>query len=135
WFKAWLEQRAEASGSIDMIRNAYSYAHFLLVIGVVGVAAALETSIAHAGEAFSAPAAASLVFGTVGYVGGVALLTWMAGRFLLRARITVLATAVVFSVAAVALEVRGALVIALAAAALVLIAILEHPSPVPSGPE
>lgn len=135
WFKSWLEDRAEALGSIDLIRNAYSFVHFLIVMGVVGVAASLETSIAHAGDAFSAPAAASLVLGTVGYVGGVALLAWMAGRLLLRTRIAVLATTVVFSLASVALEVSGALVIALAAAALVLIAIVEYPSPVPSGAE
>jgi len=135
WFKSWLEDRAEASGSIDFIRNAYSFVHFLLVIGVIGVAASLETSIAHAEDAFSAPAAASLVLGTLGYVGGVALLAWMAGRLLLRSRIAMLAMTVAFALASVALEVRGALVIALVAAALVLIAIVEYPSPVPAGPE
>ncbi|MGH8951419.1 MAG: low temperature requirement protein A [Acidimicrobiia bacterium] len=135
WFKSWLEERAEASGSIDFIRNAYSFVHFPVVIGVVGVAASLEVSLAHPEEAFSAPAAASLVLGTAGYVGGVVLLAWMAGRIVLKARLALLATIGVFSVVSVALEARATLVIAFAAAALVLIAILEYPSPVRAGPE
>jgi len=133
WFKLWLEDRAEASGSIDFIRNAYSFVHFPVVMGVVGVAAALEAAIAHPGEAFSTPAAASLVLGTTGYVGGVALLAWMAGRLILGARLTLLATIVVFSLAAVAMKVSGALTISLAAVALGLIGVIEYYRPVPSG--
>lgn len=79
------------------------------------------------------PAAASLVLGTTGYVGGVALLAWMAGRLTLRARLTLLATIVVFSLAAAAMKVSGALVIALAAAALVLIGVIEYYRPIPAG--
>jgi low temperature requirement protein LtrA len=133
WFKLWLEDRAEASGSIDFIRNTYSFVHFPVVMGVVGVAAALEAAIAHPGEAFSTPAAASLVLGTTGYVGGVALLAWMAGRLILGARLTLLATIVVFSLAAVAMKVSGALTISLAAVALGLIGVIEYYRPVPSG--
>jgi low temperature requirement protein LtrA len=126
WFKSWLEERIEASGSIDLIRNAYSFVHFLVVMGVVGVAAALEAAIAHPGTPLSTPAAASLVLGTTAYVGGVALLAWMAGRLVLAARLSLLATIVVVSLVGTAVEVNAAPVITLVAAALGLIGVIEH---------
>lgn len=126
WFKNWLEERVEASGSIDMLRNAYSFLHFLVVIGVVGVAAGLEVANANPGEAFPTPAALSLVLGITGYVGGVALLSWMAGRLLLRVRLLCLSALVIFALTASTSGLTGAIVIAGAAAAVGLIGVIEH---------
>lgn len=133
WFKQWLEERVEAADSIDLTRNAYSFVHFLIVMGVVGVAAALESAIAHPGDPFSTAAAASLVLGTTAYVGGVALLAWMAARLLLGARLALLAAVVVISVLAAATEVNGALVTGVTTLTLTTIAVLERHQPVPAG--
>lgn len=130
WFKSWLEDRAEALNSIDFTRNAYSFIHFLVAMGVVGVAASLDVAIAHPGEPFAPSAAASFVLGTTSYVGGVALLAWIADRVVLTARLALLAAIVVVSLVAVAMEASGALVVALAAAALGMIGVIEHFRPV-----
>ncbi|MGH8927416.1 MAG: low temperature requirement protein A [Acidimicrobiia bacterium] len=126
WFKVWLEERVEAAVTIDLIRNVYSFVHFLVVIGVVGVSAALHEAVAHAGEALSTPGAVSLVLGAVGYVGGVAWLSWMAGRLLLWARLVGLGALVIFSLPAAASGLTGVSVIAGAAVAVGLIGVIEH---------
>lgn len=130
WFKAWLEERVEASDGIDLIRNAYSFVHYLVVMGVVGVAAALESAIAHPGDPFTTAAATSLVLGTVAYVGGVAFLAWMAGGVVLRARLSLLALIVAASLGAAATAATGSLVIGVTAVALGLIGVIEHRKPV-----
>ena len=130
WFKSWLEDRAEVLNSIDFTRNAYSFMHFLVVMGVVGVAASLDVAIAHPGEPLATPAAASFLLGTTSYVGGVALLAWMAGRVVLTARLALLAAIVVVSLVAVAMEASGAVVVALAGVALGLIGVIEHLRPI-----
>lgn len=135
WFSSWLEERVEASAGIDLIRNAYSFVHYLVVMGVVGVAAALESAIAHPNDPFTTAGAVSLVLGTTAYVGGVAWLAWMAGRLLLGVRIAVLLVIVIASLGAAAMEVSGSLVIGVTAVALGLIGIVEfrHRPPVASG--
>jgi low temperature requirement protein LtrA len=135
WFQTWLEERVEAANSIDLIRNAYSFVHYLVVMGVVGVAAALESSIAHPDEPFTTAAAVSLTVGTVAYVGGVALLAWMAGRIVLRVRLVLVALVVAASLAAAATAVRASLVIGITAVALALIGILEYRNPRDRDPE
>jgi low temperature requirement protein LtrA len=128
WFKTWLEDQVETAGSIDLVRNAYSFVHFLVVVGVVGVAASLESAIAHPDDPFSAPAATSLVLGLTAYVGGVALLAWMAGRLVLGARMLFLGLVATLSFGAVAADVRGSLVIGLAVVTLAAVAVIEHRS-------
>jgi low temperature requirement protein LtrA len=135
WFQTWLEERVEVTNSIDLIRNAYSFVHYLIVMGVVGVAAALESAIAHPGEPFTTAAAISLTVGTVAYVGGVALLAWMAGRMVLRERLVLVALVVAASLAAAATAVRASLVIGITAVALALIGILEYRNPRDRNPE
>jgi len=125
WFSSWLEERVEASAGIDLIRNAYSFVHYLVVMGVVGVAAALESAIAHPNDPFTTAGAVSLVLGTTAYVGGVAWLAWMAGRLLLGVRLAVLAVIVIASLGAAAMEVSGSLVIGLTAVALGLVGVVE----------
>jgi low temperature requirement protein LtrA len=128
WFKTWLEERVETAGSIDLVRNAYSFVHFLVVMGVVGVAAALESAITHPDDPFSAAAATSLVLGLTAYAGGVALLAWMAGRLVLRARLLLLGLVIAVSFGAVAADVRGSLVIGLAVVVLAAVGLIEHRS-------
>jgi low temperature requirement protein LtrA len=126
WFKTWLEARVDSAESIDVVRNSYSFMHFLFVVGVVAVAAALESAIAHPDEPLSAPGATSLVFGLLAYVGGIAALAWIAGRITLVARLTLLAVIATVSLGAVAIDVSGALVIGFAAVALGTIGAIEH---------
>jgi low temperature requirement protein LtrA len=126
WFKTWLEERVELAESIDLVRNAYSFVHFMVVMGVVAVAAALESAIAHPGDPFSTPAATSLALGMFAYVGGIAVLAWMAGRLVLVSRWLILALIGVMSFGAAATELSGAVVIGLAALSLGAIGLIEH---------
>jgi low temperature requirement protein LtrA len=128
WFKTWLEERVETGGSIHLVRNAYSFVHFLVVMGVVGVAAALESAIAHPDDPFSAPAATSFVLGLTAYVGSVALLAWMAGRVVLGARLLLLGLVGALSLWAVAADMRGAWVIGLAVVIFLAVGVIEHRS-------
>lgn len=91
WFKEWLEERVERSEGIGLLRNSYSFAHFAIVAGVVGVAAALEEVVAHPGDALGAPAALALVVGMAAYLGSVAVLALTAGGMVLRTRLLVTA--------------------------------------------
>ena len=126
WFKTWLEERVELSGSIDLLRNAYSFVHFLVVMGVVGVAAALESAIAHPDDPFSTPAATSLVLGMFAFVGGIAILAWMAGRLVLVSRWSILALIGAMAFGAAAIDLSGAVVIGLAAVSLGAIGLIEY---------
>jgi low temperature requirement protein LtrA len=126
WFKTWLEERVEATGSIDLVRNAYSFVHFLIVMGVVAVAAALEAAIAHPDDPFTASAAISLVVGLLAYVGGIAMLAWMAGHVVLGIRLALLALLAAVSFGAAAVDLRSAIVIGFAAVTLITIGVTEH---------
>ena len=126
WFKTWLEEHVEAAGSIDLVRNSYSFVHFLVVMGVVAVAASLESAVAHPGDPFSTPAATSLMLGMLAYVGGIAVLAWMAGRLALVSRLGILAMIGAGSVGAAVLDVTGAVVVGFAAVALGATGVIEH---------
>ncbi len=126
WFKSWLEERVEASRSIDMVRNSYSFVHFLVVMGVVGVAAGLEEAVAHPEGPFTDPAALALVTGTVAYVGGIAALAWMTGRIFLGARLLGLGSIVALAVIAPVTGVNATVVVAFVAAILALVGLSEH---------
>lgn len=126
WFKGWLEDRIEREGSIDLVRNAYSFVHFLVVMGVVAVAAALESAIAHPGDPISTPAATSLVLGMFAYVGGIAVLAWMSGRLVLVSRWALLAVIAAVSFGAAAIDLTGAVVVGFAAASLGAIGWIER---------
>lgn len=129
WFKTWLEEAVDAAGSIDHVRNAYSFVHFLVVMGVVAVAAALESAIAHPDDPLAASAAVSLVLGLLAYAGGVAFLAWMAGRVVLGARLALIAVLSAVSFGAVAVDLRSAIVIGFAAVTLIAIGTIEHRRP------
>lgn len=129
WFKTWLEEAVDAAGSIDLVRNAYSFVHFLVVMGVVAVAAALESAIAHPDDPLAASAAVSLVVGLLAYAGGVAFLAWMAGRVVLGARLALIAVLSAVSFGAVAVDLRSAIVIGFAAVSLIAIGTIEHRRP------
>jgi low temperature requirement protein LtrA len=126
WFKEWLEEVVERRGSIDLVRNTYSFVHFLVIMGVVAVAAALENAIAHPGDPFPTPPATSLVLGMVAYVGGIALLAWMAGRLVLVSRLGILGLVGAVSLGATVFDLTGAAVIGFAAVALGAIGVIEH---------
>ena len=82
WFSRWLEERIEASPSIDRIRNCYSFLHFPVVAGVIAVAASLEEVVAHPGMPLEPPAASGACRWARPYFGVVAVLAVAAGRLL-----------------------------------------------------
>jgi low temperature requirement protein LtrA len=128
WFSRWLEQRIEATHSVDRIRNCYSFLHFPVVAGVIAVAAALEEVVAHPGMPLEPPPAAALAVGLAMYFGAVAVLAVVAGRLLLAWRLVVLGVMVAWVVVGVALEVDGTLVVAAVVLLGVTLALVEPPA-------
>ncbi len=127
WFSRWLEERIEASPSVDRIRNCYSFMHFPVVAGVIAVAASLEEVVAHPGMPLEPPAAAALAVGLALYYGAVAVLAMAAESLLLTWRLVVVGLMVVSAAAGAALDVDGILVVAAAVLLGVTIALVERP--------
>jgi low temperature requirement protein LtrA len=85
-------------------RDAYSLIHYLMLLGVIAYAFAIEEAVAHPAEALPLEGRLALAIGLFLFVGGMALATWRATRRLMVPRVLViLITAVaVVAVAGVA---------------------------------
>ncbi len=127
WFSRWLEERIEASPSVDRIRNCYSFLHFPVVAGVIAVAAALEEVVAHPGMPLERPAAVTLAVGLALYFGAVVVLAMAAARLVLVPRLVVVGLMALSAVAGAALHVNGTLVVTVAVLLGVTIALFERP--------
>lgn len=126
WFKSWLEDRVERSGSVPLLRNCYSFMHYPLIAGVVAIAAALENVVAHNGDPLETATTTALVVGITAYVAGIAAIAWMADRRVLMIRLLILAAAALFIVLASSLQLAGSVVIWVVAAALTLVGLFEY---------
>jgi low temperature requirement protein LtrA len=126
WFKAWLEQQVEGSEGIDLLRNSYSFLHFVIVTGMIGIAAGLEEAVAHSDAAWTAPAALALVIGSWAYVGGIASIALLVARRILWPRLGGLALFGAFAAVAVPLGLSSMFALAAIALIVIAIAIIEH---------
>jgi low temperature requirement protein LtrA len=75
-------ERVASEGQAPMARDAFSLAHFPMLCGVIGVAAAFEEAIAHPDDVLALGGRAALAGGLVLFVGGTALSQWRALRSL-----------------------------------------------------
>jgi low temperature requirement protein LtrA len=76
WVKDALGHAMEQTGAMArgrFARDVYSLAHFPVIGGVIGIAAAVEDAVHHPGEHLTTPAAVALAVGVALFVGGVGL--------------------------------------------------------------
>jgi low temperature requirement protein LtrA len=76
WVKDALEHAMEQTEAKErgwFARDVYSLAHYPVIGGVIGIAAAVEDAVHHPGEHLTTPAAVALAVGVALFVGGVGL--------------------------------------------------------------
>ena len=71
-------------------RDAYSFLHFPLICGIIGVAVGFEKILEHPHDLMSIPIAAALGGGTIFFAGSTALSVWRLSGLLLIPRIAIL---------------------------------------------
>ncbi len=99
WVKDALEHRLDAQSAQAMgrfARDVYSFAHFPVIAGVIGLAVAIEESVLHPGDPLPWAGALALVIGLILFLGGTGAALGRAGFGLPIPRI---ATIVVLAVA------------------------------------
>jgi low temperature requirement protein LtrA len=92
WWQAGMEhQLSIASGSAQprLARDAYSLLHFVLLAGIIAVAAGTEEMVLHPEEPLPTVVRLTLALGIVLYLGGTDLAWWRATGRILIARTTV----------------------------------------------
>jgi len=125
WWQAGMEHRlSAASGSAQprLARDAYSLLHFVLVAGIIAVAAGTEEMVLHPEEPLPTVVRLTLALGIVLYLGGTDLAWWRATRQVLVAR-TVVGLALAVAIAVVETSALGE--IGLVVAGLGLVVVLE----------
>jgi low temperature requirement protein LtrA len=132
WLKEALEHRF-ARVPPDQVgpvaRDAFSFAHFPLIGGIVGFAVAVEETVAHPGDPMSVPVLGALAVGISLYLVAAALALLRLGGPLLRGRLLLLAALLVVLLVAGAFSPPPFLPLAIAAAGLLAIVLLEAIEP------
>jgi low temperature requirement protein LtrA len=132
WLKDALEHRFASVPAQQVgpaARDAFSFAHFPLIGGIVGFAVAVEETVAHPSEPMSLPVLAALAVGIFLYLASASAALLRLGGPLLRGRLLILA------VLLVALGLVGSVspapfaVFAVAAAGLLAIVVVEAVAP------
>ena len=117
-------ESAHGADQAQMARDVYSLMHFVMLLGVIIYAYAVEIAIAHPGDPLSFDGRIALAAGLLLFVGGMAIAIWRASKKLLIARIVViLATAVTILALT---NVSGVITLAIALAGVLLVAIIEQ---------
>ena len=126
WIHEHLEEHlSKNSGSkqASLARDAYSFLHFPVICGIIGVAVGFEKILGHPHDLLNIPIAAALGGGYLLFTGFTALSVWKLNGLLLIPRIAIL----LFSIIGVALSVGHPPYVALTiiAVGLILINLLE----------
>lgn len=129
WWQLAMEHQLSRRSGADqsrLARDAYTLLHFPLVAGIIAIAAGIEEMVLHPDHPLPTVVRAALAVGLLLYLGATDLAWWRASRRLLRTRTVgalVLATAVAF------IETTALGEVAIVAAGLALLSVLEHRSP------
>jgi low temperature requirement protein LtrA len=126
WIHEHLEEHlSKESGSkqASLGRDAYSFMHFAVIGGIIGVAVGFEKILGHPHDLLSIPIAASLGGGYLFFTGFTALSVWRLSGLLLMPRIIIL----IISIISVAFSVGHPSYVALSiiAVSLILLNVLE----------
>ncbi len=98
WLKEALEHgfsAAPAAAIGQIARDAFSFAHFPLICGIIGFAVAVEEILLHPERPAEGPVIASLAAGTALFVGASAFSYWRIVRRVLVPRLAVMAATIV----------------------------------------
>jgi low temperature requirement protein LtrA len=93
WIHEHLEHKmatVEGAEQAPAARDSYSFIHFPLICGIIGVAVGFEKIIAHPHDLLSAPVAYSLGVGVVLYIGFIAFAVWRMDRTFLLPRLAII---------------------------------------------
>jgi low temperature requirement protein LtrA len=114
----------KGSERAQMARDTFSLAHFPMLCGIIGIAAALEVAIAHSHEALATGPRAALAVGLLLFLGGTAVARWRALRHtsLVRIGVVLVMTATVLLLAGVPSYVS----LAVGLAGTMVVVFLEH---------
>ena len=117
-------ERLTGAERSEAARDVFSLAHFPMLCGIVGVAAALEEAIAHPHEALSIGPRAAFGGGLVLFLGGTALAKWLATGHVSLVRIVVVVVTAVAVIAPPAIPSYATLFVGLVGALAVVF--IEH---------
>lgn len=98
WIHEHLEEHlASKSGSNQAIlaRDAYSFMHFPLICGIIGIAVSFEKIMGHPNDVLSIPVAAALGGGFLFFVGFTALSVWRLSKLFLLPRLIIVIIAII----------------------------------------
>jgi low temperature requirement protein LtrA len=127
WFKDDLEEAFAGVAPADrgsVARDAYSLAHFPLVGGIVGFAIAAELMVTHPTDPVDAPTVTALGAGLLLFMGATVFAHWRVHRRLLAWRLAI--PCITAAVLALTVNARPVWPLALAAAGLAVIAVVER---------
>jgi low temperature requirement protein LtrA len=122
-----LDHALESSRGLDktqIARDAFSLLHFVMLLGVIAYAFAVEEGLAHPGDPLTIESRLSLSVGLLFFVGGMAIAIWRATRNVLVPRlILILGASIVILVVS---GVTAVISMGIAFAGILIIAIIEQ---------
>ncbi len=99
---SWIHEHMEESLSLtsgskqaSLARDAYSFLHFPIICGIIGVAVGFEKILAHPHDLLNIPVAAALGGGYLFFAGFTALSVWRLSGLLLMPRILILILSII----------------------------------------
>ena len=112
------------SKQTSLARDAYSFLHFPLICGIIGIAVGFEKILGHPHDLLNIPIAAALGGGYIFFAGSTALSVWRLSGLLLIPRIVILTITII----AVAFSVGHPpyLALSIIAVSLILLILLER---------
>jgi low temperature requirement protein LtrA len=122
-----LDHALETSRGLEktqIARDAFSLWHFVMLLGVIAYAFAIEEGLAHTGEPLAIASRLSLAIGLFLFVGGMAIAIWRATKKVLVPRLIL-----IFGTSIAVLMVSGvtaAISMGIASAGILIIAIIEQ---------
>jgi low temperature requirement protein LtrA len=138
WLKDALEHRFAASDPAhrgQLARDAFSFAHFPLIAGIVGYAVAVEETVVHPADPMSDPVLVALGAGVALFVASSALSLWRLGGPILLVRLVALGAMAVALVAAGLLDPPPFVPLGVVAVVLLGIVVVEKLAPPEDGRE
>ena len=127
WIYEYMEKQfSKLTGSkqTSLARDAYSFLHFPLICGIIGIAVGFEKILGHPHDLLNIPIAAALGGGYIFFAGSTALSVWRLSGLLLISRIVILTITII----AVAFSVGHPpyLALSIIAVSLILLILLER---------
>jgi low temperature requirement protein LtrA len=98
WIREQMEEaldHAKGSRQATLARDAFSFLHFPLICGIIGIAVAYEIILMHPHDLLTAPVAYCMGGGYILFVGSTAAAYWRAGGMILVPRLMIMTAAAI----------------------------------------